>query len=219
MGNLTLLLVTNIKYVFDQFISSTDVITIATDLVKRQKKLDLIQKQKEDELLQQQQNQEALKRSIEEMNATEHQTSTKNSQKRSAEELLEDFNHEFKEETEELEESNLLDQIECDADPENYSLEEDDEGDPIRLAYEPCAAHNCQLILKDEFESVPVLDGLVKRLSKNVVNRSKCSALIAEELRNFGKKFAKRAPTRWNSILFTARSLLSVTPEQYKKIR
>ena len=88
-----------------------------------------------------------------------------------------------------------------------------------RLAYEPCSAHNIQLVLKDGFTENPTLNDLIKRLSKNIVSRSKFSALIAEELRSFGKKFAKRVVTRWNSVLFTSRSLINVTPAQYVQIK
>lgn len=106
-----------------------------------------------------------------------------------------------------------------DADLSQEIDDEEDEDDGPRLAYEPCSAHNIQLVLKDGFEDRPFLDDLIKRLSKNIVSRSKFSALIAEELRNFGKKFAKRAVTRWNSILFTARSLLKVTPAEYANLK
>ena len=64
-----------------------------------------------------------------------------------------------------------------------------------------------------------MLDDLIKRLSKDIVSRSKFSALIAEQLREFGKKFAKRVVTRFNSILFTARSLIGVSEEQFSKIQ
>ena len=163
--------------------------------------------------IQQEINKEALENSIEEANTISPVNPTKITKKRTADELLEDFDNEFEfdEETEELDESNLLDQTDCDED-ENF----DEEDDSLRLAYEPCAAHNIQLVLKDAFLAVPDLNDLIIRLSKNIVSKSKFSALIAEELRNFGKRFSKRAVTRWNSILFTARSLIGVTSEQYK---
>ena len=34
-----------------------------------------------------------------------------------------------------------------------------------------------------------------------------------------GKKFHKKNVTRWNSILFMARSVLKLTPTEYKAIR
>ncbi len=209
----------NVKKAFAQTEEAVDVITIATDLVKRQIKLDLIKQQEEEERIQQEKNKESLENSIEEANTISPVNPTKITKKRTADELLEDFDNEFEfdefdEETEELDESDLLDQTDCDED-ENF----DEEDDPLRLAYEPCAAHNIQLVLKDAFLALPHLNDLIIRLSKNIVSKSKFSALIAEELRNFGKKFAKRAVTRWNSILFTARSLIGVTSEQYKKIR
>ena len=105
---------------------------------------------------------------------------------------------------------------------QNLSVNESDdveEEETLHLAYEACSAHNIQLVLKDGFDSCPVLYDLIKRLSKNIVSRSKFSALIAEELRNFWKKFSKRVVTRWNSILFTARSLVKVTPIEYAAIK
>ena len=35
----------------------------------------------------------------------------------------------------------------------------------------------------------------------------------------FGKKFAKKNVTRWNSILFMCRSVLKLTPSDYREIR
>lgn len=88
-----------------------------------------------------------------------------------------------------------------------------------KLAYLPCAAHNIQLVLKDGFEKVPEFDALIKKISRDIVNRSKFSILIAKELRKFDKKFSKRVVTRWNSVLFTARSVLKVTNHEYREIQ
>ena len=50
----------------------------------------------------------------------------------------------------------------------------DEEEDPLRLAYEPCAAHNMKsIVLKDGFQAVPELNDLIVRLSKNIVSKSK----------------------------------------------
>ena len=210
----------NVKKAFSETTEAIDIITIASDLVKRQKKLDLIQKKEEKARLEQDIHQKDLEKSIEEMNQCV--SPSKSSKKRTAAEILEDYQDELEEETEDLLDlSNLLDQTQDDVDEDEINLDllEENDEDEIRLAYEPCAAHNIQLVLKDGFESVPDLNDLVKRLSKNVVSKSKFSSLIAEELRTFGKKFSKRVITRWNSILFTARSLIRVKPEEYKKIR
>ena len=89
----------------------------------------------------------------------------------------------------------------------------DDDIDDVeikKLAYEPCACHNIQLVLKDGFAQAPSFENLIKKISKKIVARSEFNALIEEELREFGKKFAKRVITRFNSILFTARSVISV---------
>jgi len=113
----------------------------------------LIKQQEEDVRIQQEKNREALENSIEEMNKTSPVVSNKSNKKRTADELLNDFVEEFEidefdEDTEELDESNPLDLTECDED-ENF------DEDPLRLAYEPCAAHNIQLVLKDGFQAVP----------------------------------------------------------------
>ena len=96
-------------------------------------------------------------------------------------------------------------------------IEEEIEED--HKAYEPCACHNIQLVLKDGSEAEPKIDLLIKRVSKNIVSKSKFSAVIAEQLRQFGKKFLKRDITRFNSILFTARSIVSVSSIQFVTIR
>ena len=83
----------------------------------------------------------------------------------------------------------------------------------------PCACHNINLIIKDGFETCPEFEALIKKICKNVVNKSKFSILIAEELRKIGKKFCKRCITRWNSNLFVARAVLKVTPQEFKTIK
>ena len=89
------------------------------------------------------------------------------------------------------------------------------------LAYIPCATHNLHLVVGDGFDNE--LDDryklLIKRVSKHIVNKSKVTILIAEELRNFGIKMCKRNVTRWNSILFMVRSVLKLSPVQFDQIR
>jgi hypothetical protein len=87
------------------------------------------------------------------------------------------------------------------------------------MAYLPCAAHNIQLVIKDGITSDEKYVQLIDRVSRNIVSKSKFSALIAEELRNFDLKFAKKVVTRWNSILFMCRSVLKVSDVQLAKIR
>ena len=87
------------------------------------------------------------------------------------------------------------------------------------MAYLPCAAHNIQLVIKDGITSDEKYVQLIDRVSRNIVSKSKFSALIAEELRNFDLKFTKKVLTRWNSILFMCRSVLKVSDVQLAKIR
>lgn len=209
----------NVKKAFVDTEEAEDPVIIAATLVQRQKKLDLLKEKEAIEKEKEAQNRAILEKEIEEMNTNGVVLdNNKNSRKRTAEELLADYDEEL-EDTEELDESLIdIDDTILDADEE----EEDESFDDSclrRLAYEPCSAHNIQLVLKDGFEEVTFLNELIKKISKNIVSRSKFSALIAEELREFNKKFAKRVVTRWNSILMMARSVLSVTPDQFKKIR
>jgi hypothetical protein len=73
------------------------------------------------------------------------------------------------------------------------------------LAYIPCAFHNIQLVIKESLKLDDVMLKLIDNLAKNIVNKSKFSTCIAEELRKFGVKFQKKNVTRWNSILFMIR--------------
>ncbi len=50
-----------------------------------------------------------------------------------------------------------MDQTDADLSQEEIDDEEDEDDGP-RLAYEPCSAHNIQLVLKDGFEECPFLD-------------------------------------------------------------
>ena len=60
---------------------------------------------------------------------------------------------------------------------------------------------------------------LVDKISKKIVNKSKFYTIIANELRNFGKKFTTRVPTRWNSMLFMIRSVLKVSSQEFLHIK
>ena len=60
---------------------------------------------------------------------------------------------------------------------------------------------------------------LINRISKDIVCRTKKSMIVAEELRSFNKKLAKKNLTRWNSILFMIRSVLRVSQAEYASIR
>ena len=97
--------------------------------------------------------------------------------------------------------------------------EEDSYNDLLNKAYIPCAAHNIQLVLEDAFKGSSELTDLINKISKNVVKRSKYSHLLAEELRNFNVKFAKKNVTRWNSTLHMCQSVIRLSPQDYKQVR
>jgi hypothetical protein len=87
------------------------------------------------------------------------------------------------------------------------------------LAYVPCGAHNIQLVIKDGLKLNTEYTNLINRVGKDIVNKTKVSTLIAEELRQFNKKLNKKNATRWNSILFMIRSVLKLSPDEFKAIR
>ena len=60
---------------------------------------------------------------------------------------------------------------------------------------------------------------LIDKVSSDIVSKSKMSQIVAEELRNLDKKLSKKCVTRWNSILFMIRSVLKVSPAEFKTIR
>jgi hypothetical protein len=60
---------------------------------------------------------------------------------------------------------------------------------------------------------------LIEKVSQNIVSKSKCSLVIAEELRKLHKKLDKKNLTRWKSTLFMIRSVLNLSPEDTKTIR
>jgi hypothetical protein len=80
-------------------------------------------------------------------------------------------------------------------------------------------AHNVQLVIKDGLKLNNDFERLINHVSKDIVSKSKCSLVIAEELRQFNKKLNKQNVTRWNSVLFMIRSVLKLKPEEMKKMR
>ena len=70
-----------------------------------------------------------------------------------------------------------------------------------------CAAHSGQLTLKDGLKLDEAYTNLIKKISKDIVSKSKCSLLIAEEVRKIDKVLKNYVITRWNSILFMIRSV------------
>ena len=82
-----------------------------------------------------------------------------------------------------------------------------------------CAAHSGQLTLKDGLKLDEAYTNLIKKISKDIVSKSKCSLLIAEEVRKIDKVLKNYVITRWNSILLMIRSVLKLTPDDFKNIR
>jgi hypothetical protein len=80
-------------------------------------------------------------------------------------------------------------------------------------------AHNIQLVVKDGLKLNPEYNALIDRVSTNIVTKSKLSHVIAEELRNLNININTKNVTRWNSILFTVRQVLKLSPQDLKQIR
>lgn len=60
---------------------------------------------------------------------------------------------------------------------------------------------------------------LIKKVSKDIVSKTKVSNLIAEEIRAIEKVLKNYVITRWNSILFMIRSVLKLTDKDFKMLR
>lgn len=60
---------------------------------------------------------------------------------------------------------------------------------------------------------------LIKKVSHDIVSKTKVSNLIAEEIRNLDKVLKTYVITRWNSILFMIRSVLKLTDKDFKTLR
>ena len=60
---------------------------------------------------------------------------------------------------------------------------------------------------------------LIKKISKNIVCKSKVSTLIECEVRNLELTLQKSVITRWNSILFMIRSVLRLKGQDFADIR
>ena len=89
----------------------------------------------------------------------------------------------------------------------------------LEAAYLPCLAHNLQLVIKDGLKLSDDYSKLIQHVSTNIVSKSKCSSIIAAELRKLYLKLNKKNLTRWNSILFMVRSVLKLSADDMKAIR
>ena len=195
-----------------------NLISLTKMLVERRRKLDQIEEKKQSELV------SNLNKSIEEIN---NQFSNVNNQPKinkyfNRDQILNDFD----DMTEELsansdDEINTLDDTGLDADEED---DYDREIDPNMLnfvfsSYLACAAHNGQLVLKDGLKLNEEYTRLIKKVSHDIVSKTKVSNLIAEEIRNLDKVLKSYVITRWNSILFMIRSVLKLTDKDFKTLR
>ena len=169
----------NVKKAFVDTLETEDVLTITTNLMRRQRKSDeLAEAERIAKELEAQQVGE-LNKSIEFMNAPSDTAGTLSKKRKVEQVLLELLEEEDQyEDTDELDiQDEELDDTIGDAESLNEEEGEDDEEEQ-KYAYEPCACHNIQLVLKDGFAQVPGFELLIKKITKNIVNRSKFSALI-----------------------------------------
>ncbi len=74
-------------------------------------------------------------------------------------------------------------------------------------------------MLKDGIQLDDEYTKLIKKVSKDIVSKTKISNIIAEEIRNLEKILLTYVITRWNSILFMIRSVLRLTDEDFRSVR
>lgn len=113
------------------------------------------------------------------------------------------------------------------ADADDYDDDEcqkdDDEGEkskdkqPDKDCFVPCVCHVLNTTLKDAFKSNEYVEESLKKMT-SIVGRARKSIAVAEQLSKFGKTLQKNVATRWNSILFVARSINNLKPEELKEI-
>ena len=118
-----------------------------------------------------------------------------------------------------VESDNELEDTLLDIDGEFESVVDPSQLKFVFSSYLPCAAHNGQLVLKDGLKLDEPYTKLIKKVSHDIVSKTKCSNLIAEEIRKIEKVLKTYVITRWNSILFMIRSVLKLTPEDFKRLR
>ena len=75
------------------------------------------------------------------------------------------------------------------------------------------------MAIKDGLKLSTEYEGLIEKVSKNIVTKSKCCVAIAEELRALNIQLCKKNLTRWNSTLFMIRSVLKLTPSDFQTIK
>lgn len=177
----------------------------------------LIQKQK-DLLVKQQQIEQHVVNEINEMNKYigDANDLTKKKRQQILDELnleLDDFTEYGKEDETDEDEDASMDDV------DDFFENLDEELNSQKFAYMPCAAHNIQLVIKDGLKLSTEYEGIIEKISKNIVTKSKCCVEIAEELRALNIQLCKKNLTRWNSTLFMIRSVLKLTPSDFQTIK
>ncbi len=185
-------------------------------LLERSRKYDLINNAK------QQKEVEEINKSIDEFNSTKPSNQPKTSSFMKKDQVLLDLDELTEELTIEDDEgeNNTDEDVDDDFGTEMINL-------PVNIAdlrlvfssYLPCCAHAGQLVLKDGINLDDEYTVLIKKVSKDIVSKTKVSNLIAEEVRNLELTLLTYVITRWNSILFMIRSVLRISDEDFKKIR
>jgi hypothetical protein len=102
--------------------------------------------------------------------------------------------------------------------PEDTDMFEERLADP-ESSLVHCACHNFQLVIKDGLKLCEDQDKLIKRVSKDIVSKSKMCSALSEQLREFDMQMAKKNVTRWNSILFMIRSVLKFSSAEFLKLK
>ena len=194
-----------------------NIMNLTKMLIERRRNLDAIEEK------QQIMQAESLIKDIEEFNNEFQNENFRKYNLFNRDDILSDLD--LDEMTEELSENS--DDEEADktfGDQEDIEEDEYQAVDPTMLnfvfsSYLPCAAHNGQLVLKDGINLNEEYTKLIKKISHDIVSKTKVSSLIAEEIRRLDKTLKNYVITRWNSILFMIRSVLKLTESDFKSIR
>ncbi len=193
-------------------IQTEDHVVRLTEIMLYQQKQNNLANEKEQARLRQE-----LDREISEMNNPTTQANRPTNQILTRETILLEFDETTEEITEEHDDS-LNESCESLTDLEELEGDFIPEFEPM-FAYMPCAAHNLQLVIKDGLKLDEEYNKLIEKVSKNIVSKARCCTYIADELRKLNKFVLKSNVTRWNSILFMIRSVLSLSPQDFKTIR
>jgi len=201
--------------------SEDSIINLTKLLIESRKKQDYLQERKQAALA------ENLNKSIDKINNEFSNKNLENNKQFNREQLL---LTDFDDMTESLSANSDEEDADSNDDTKNDEDCDDDEEkengievDPSLLefvfdSYLPCAAHNGQLVQKDGILLDEAYTKLIKKVSHDIVSKTKNSTLIAEEIRNLEKTLKTYVITRWNSILFMIRSVLKLTVSDFKAL-